>query len=51
MTDPIFGKFLGQVCLRPVHLPTIVELITTLTSQGRRDREAYAKRLAFGEQP
>lgn len=51
VTDPIFGKFLGQVCLRPIHLPTIVELVTTLTSQGRRDREAYAKRLAFGEQP
>ncbi len=27
VTDPIFGKFLGQVCLRPVHLPTIVELV------------------------
>lgn len=49
ITDPIFGKFLGQVCLRPVHLPTIVDLVTALTSQGRRDREAYAKRLAFGE--
>lgn len=51
VTDPLFGKFLGQVCLRPVHLPTIVELVTTLTSQGRRDRRAYAKRLAFGELP
>ena len=51
ITDPIFGKFLGQVCLRPVHLPTIVELVSTTTSQGRRDREAYAKRLAFGESP
>lgn len=49
VTDPIFGKFLGQVCLRPIHLPTIVELVATLTSQGRRDREAFAKRLAFGE--
>jgi 5-methylcytosine-specific restriction enzyme subunit McrC len=51
VSDPIFGNPLGQVCLRPMHLPTIVELVTTLTSQGRRNREAYAKRLAFGEQP
>ena len=49
VTDPIFGKFLGQVCLRPVHLPTIVELVTKQTSQGRREREVFAKRLAFGE--
>lgn len=50
VTDPIFGKSLGQVCLRPIHLPTIAELVTALTSQGRRNREAYASRLAFGEQ-
>jgi 5-methylcytosine-specific restriction enzyme subunit McrC len=49
VTDPVFGKFLGQVCMRPVHLPTIVELVATQTSQGRRNREAYAKYLAFGE--
>jgi 5-methylcytosine-specific restriction enzyme subunit McrC len=51
VTEPIFGKALGQVCLRPLHLPTIVELVSTLTSQGRREREAYAKTLAFGEMP
>jgi 5-methylcytosine-specific restriction enzyme subunit McrC len=50
VTDPFFGTRLGQVCLRPVHLPTIVELVTAITSQARRDREAYAKRLAFGDQ-
>jgi len=47
--DPFFGKPLGQVCLRPLHLPTIVHLINNTTSQGRRDRELYARRLAFGE--
>lgn len=51
VNDPLYGKQLGQVCLRPIHLPTIVEFVTTLTSQGRRDREAFAKRLAFGELP
>ena len=50
ITDPVFGRFLGQVCLRPFHLSTIVELLAVVTSQGRRDREAYAKQLAFGEQ-
>jgi 5-methylcytosine-specific restriction enzyme subunit McrC len=49
VTDPIFGRFLGQVCLRPIDLPTLVELVTTLTTEGRRKREAFAKRLAFGE--
>jgi 5-methylcytosine-specific restriction enzyme subunit McrC len=49
ITDPIFGNFLGQVCLRPIHLPTILELITTKTTQGRREREVFAKQLAFGE--
>ncbi|MEZ5943941.1 MAG: hypothetical protein R3C18_21300 [Planctomycetaceae bacterium] len=49
VTDPIYGKSLGQVCLRPIHLPSIVELISSQTVQGRRDREAYAKRLALGE--
>lgn len=48
ITDPIFGKHLGQVCLRPVHMPTIVDLVAAQTSKGRRSREAYAKQLAFG---
>ena len=49
VTDPIHGKLLGQVCLRPVHLPTIVYLVSSMAAKGRRDREAYAKRLVFGE--
>ena len=48
ITDPLFGKHLGQVCLRPV-LPLLLEkLVTSKTSQARREREAYARRLAFG---
>ena len=31
------------------NLPTLVELVTAVTTQGRRNREVYAKRLAFGE--
>lgn len=49
ITDPVFGKHLGQVCLRPMHLPTIVDLITRNTTQARRVREACAKRFAFGQ--
>lgn len=48
ITDPVFGKSLGQVCLRPVHLPSVVELVGNHTAQGRRDREALARRLALG---
>lgn len=47
--EPIHGKYLGQVCLRPVYLPTIEKLVGSNTAQARRDREAYARRLAFGE--
>ncbi len=50
VTDPIFGRHLGQVCLRPVLLPVLEKMVTSNTSQARRDREAYAKQLAFGEQ-
>ena len=49
VADPLFGKHLGQVCLRPVLLPRIEKLVSDNTSQARREREAYAHRLAFGE--
>jgi len=48
VTDPIFGKNLGQVCLRPVKLDRIEELVATDTAVSRREREQYARRLAFG---
>ncbi len=47
--DPLFGRQLGQVCLRPVLLPKIDGLVNDSTSQARRERAAYAHRLAFGE--
>ena len=50
VTDPIFGQRLGQVRLRAVHLPTVAKLVADSTSAGRRAREAYAKRLVFGEE-
>jgi hypothetical protein len=48
VTDPLFGKPLGQVCLRPVLLPRIERLIGERTSQAQRERGEYAHRLAFG---
>lgn len=48
ISDPIFGKQIGQVCLRPVHLPTVVELVSSASLKSRNDREEFASRLAFG---
>lgn len=49
ITDPIFGRPLGQVCLRPVSLHDLAELVFSNTAIARRRREALAWRLAFGE--
>ncbi|HEX5423024.1 MAG TPA: hypothetical protein VFW94_05695 [Candidatus Acidoferrales bacterium] len=48
LTEPLFGRHLGQVCLRPVLLPSLDKMLSLSTRQGQRDREAYARRLAFG---
>jgi len=48
VTDPVHGSHLGQVCLRPVHLGRIEELVTSKTAVAQRARVAYAKQLAFG---
>lgn len=49
VADPLVGQRLGQVCLRPVLLPMLEELVSTKTSGARRHREALAHRLAFGD--
>jgi len=48
VADPIYGKHLGQVCLRPVKLDRIEELVATDTAASRRERGEYARWLAFG---
>lgn len=48
ITDPIFGRHLGQVCLRPVNLLVLKELVASTTSQARSERAAYATTLALG---
>ena len=48
VTDPLFGKHLGQVWLRPVKLPMIEELVHVRSLIGRQRRIEYARCLAFG---
>ena len=50
VSDPVYGKHLGQVCLRPVNLCRIEELVTTNTAAARREQGWYARQLAFGAQ-
>lgn len=49
VSDPVFGKHMGQVCLRPVNLNRIEELVSAETAAVRRERLAMASRLVFGE--
>ncbi len=48
ISDPIFGSQIGQVCLRPIHLPSVVELVSSGSLKSRNDREVFAQQLAFG---
>jgi 5-methylcytosine-specific restriction enzyme subunit McrC len=48
VTDPVYGKMLGQVCVRPVDLVQFESLVTDTTTVGRQTREKYARDLAFG---
>lgn len=50
VTDPVFGNAIGQVCLRPVNLFQLEELVSSNSPTQRREREIEANRLAFGEQ-
>ncbi len=49
VTDPVYGKMLGQVCLRPVSLGRIESLVGDTTEAGRRERKKYAMDLAIGK--
>ena len=48
ISDPIFGGHIGQVCLRPIYLPTVVELVSSGSLKSRNNREVFARQLAFG---
>ena len=49
VTDPVFGRQIALVCLRPVHVILLEDLIMSGRSAGvERARRDYAERLAFG---
>ncbi|MBI1917616.1 MAG: restriction endonuclease [Planctomycetes bacterium] len=49
VTDPVFGRQIALVCLRPVHVIFLEDLIMSGRSAGvERARRDYAERLAFG---
>lgn len=48
ISDPILGKPLGQVCLRPVNLHRIEQLVSADTASIRRERVRYTESLALG---
>jgi hypothetical protein len=50
VTDPMDINKIGQVCLRPVKLGGLEELVVDTTLKGRCQRENYAAWLAFGEE-
>ncbi len=49
VTDPVYGKQLGQVCLRPLNLLEMESLVSIDNSANLRRREFIAHQLAFGE--
>lgn len=49
VSDPVHGKKLGVVCLRPVYLNYLDELLCENTAAARRERVREAHRLVFGE--
>ncbi len=48
VADPVVGRPIGRVCLRPVNLSRIEELVADTSSQGMRNRRQEASRMAFG---
>ena len=49
VTDPVYGKPLGQVSLRPLLLTKLESMIANNSIQGRKERTEYARQLAFGK--
>jgi len=49
ITDPIYGKHLGQVCLRPVNLDRLAELVASKSAFASRERIRIANTLVFGK--
>ncbi|TWU40002.1 5-methylcytosine-specific restriction enzyme subunit McrC [Novipirellula aureliae] len=50
VSDPIRGSTLGRVCLRPVNLKQIEQMLSVDNPQSRDERRIEAHRMAFGDQ-
>ena len=48
VSDPLRGEHLGQICLRPVDLDRLEQLVSSEMVSYQRGRAAYAQALAFG---
>lgn len=48
ISDLSYGNQIGQVCIRPVHLPTLLDLTMDHSRRGQAGRKALASKLAFG---
>lgn len=48
ISDIVFGKHLGQVRIRPIHIPLLLEVISDRTPRGRNRRREFAISLVFG---
>lgn len=48
ITDPIYGKHLGQVCLRPVYLNRLAELVASDAASALGERRQIANVLVYG---
>ena len=46
VTDPVYGKKIGEVRMLPVNLERLEKLVNDYSLQGMREREAYAFNLA-----
>lgn len=51
VTDPVYGKMIGQVCLRPVDLERLETLVSSTKTVDHSERVALALRLALGTDP
>jgi 5-methylcytosine-specific restriction enzyme subunit McrC len=49
ISDVVFGNYLGQVRVRPVHIPRLLEVISDRTPRGCNQRREFAISLVFGD--
>lgn len=51
VADVLYGRHIGQVCVRPVYIPGLLEAVSDKSAKGRSTRKKLAYSLAFGSIP